>query len=441
MLSLVCRMNFVFTLVLAALASDGVLHGQEGSERKPLSEALAGLRKGGISDENLAQLDAIAQSDSPKAALARQIACLSRLQRGDYRSVWSVVSKLPAGSSSGSESLDWADQRVLLYLAMEAKRSEQATELLKSAVKRSLGVQERSVGEGRLDAMFLGVLCALAKADSSSDRIDPQVVSKAIEAMAKHPRKSLASAFGESYQGTATHIAQLESSMNSVGNLSDSEMAAELSKAKSRFDKAVEALKDAFDALAEGKKQAQNLDKGITAAKKLSMQIYHTLINTEEPGRPQMPVPPSKPNTEIKRDSKGKEINRTPPSQTEMNDYNRALNKYQAELQSYPFRLADWARRNEARQQRLASELMAAKVRLEALEVTDKEQAEIVRELTATHSQKQQDHADAQRHLRGIEFAKEQRSDPGSFKGIYRPSLYRSIDWGSESDRLLKELR
>ena len=177
MLSLVRRMNFVFTLVLAALASDGVLHGQEGSERKPLSEAIAGLRKGGISDENLAQLDAIAQSDSPKAALARQIACLSRLQRGDYRSVWSVVSKLPAGSSSGSESLDWADQRVL------------------------------------------------------------------------------------------------------------------------------------------------------------------------------------------------------------------------------------------------------------------------VRELTATHSQKQQDHADAQRHLRGIELAKEQRSDPGSFKGIYRPSLYRSIDWGAESDRLLKELR
>jgi hypothetical protein len=66
MLSLVRRMNFVFTLVLAALATPGILHGQKGAEKTPLSEAIANLRKGAISDGNLAQLDAIAQSDSPQ---------------------------------------------------------------------------------------------------------------------------------------------------------------------------------------------------------------------------------------------------------------------------------------------------------------------------------------------------------------------------------------
>ncbi|MFY8070221.1 MAG: hypothetical protein ACOVNQ_00980, partial [Pirellula sp.] len=109
--------------------------------------------------------------------------------------------------------------------------------------------------------------------------------------------------------------------------------------------------------------------------------------------------------------------------------------------QSYPIRLAEWARRNEARQQRLASELMEARTKLVGLESSDKEQTEKVRQLTATNAQKQQLFVEAQRHLQGVEFAQEHRRDPENFKGIYRPSLYRSIDWASESDRLLKELR
>jgi hypothetical protein len=104
-------------------------------------------------------------------------------------------------------------------------------------------------------------------------------------------------------------------------------------------------------------------------------------------------------------------------------------------------RLAEWARRNEARQQRLAGELMEAKMKLVGLESSDKDQTEKVRQLTATNAQKQQSFAEAQRHLQGVEYVQEQRRDPESFKGIYRPSLYRAIDWPSESDRLLKEMR
>jgi hypothetical protein len=43
--------------------------------------------------------------------------------------------------------------------------------------------------------------------------------------------------------------------------------------------------------------------------------------------------------------------------------------------------------------------------------------------------------------LRGIEFAQEQRSNPGNFRGIYRPSLHQTIDWMAESERLLQELQ
>jgi len=110
-------------------------------------------------------------------------------------------------------------------------------------------------------------------------------------------------------------------------------------------------------------------------------------------------------------------------------------------MQSYPIRFAQWSARNEARQQRLSKELMESRTKLGGLEQSHKEQIETVRQLSASQLQEQQRFTEAQRHLPGVEFAREQRSNPSGFKGIYRPSLYRAIDWPAESDRLLKELQ
>lgn len=421
---------------------------QDVPEKQFLFQSLAALKTGDVPTEKLDGLTAMAQGSSRYAKVAAQAASFAKIQKGQYAGLWPAISKAiqersaPRDSESSTpDTMSWANHRLLLYLAMQAHRSKQASELIESGVQRSLEINELHVALGRLDAEFLGVICALAKSDTGKDPVSSEFVSKATELMSKHPRKSLATAFNESYEKIAKQLGQLESSMKLVETLSDSDLGAELSKAKLQFQNASDAFKESSEGLAEGKKQSIALDKGITATRKLCAQIYQTLNNTQEPGKPEPPVPPRKPETKTKRDSKGKVISEDRPSQSEMNEYNRKYQKYVSDMQSYPMRLAEWARRNEARQQRLAGELMEAKMKLVGLESSDKEQTEKVRQLTATNAQKQQLFAEAQRHLQGVEYVQEQRRDPENFKGIYRPSLYRTIDWPSESDRLLKEMQ
>ncbi|MCE2811787.1 MAG: hypothetical protein LW850_15490 [Planctomycetaceae bacterium] len=421
---------------------------QDVPEKQFLFQSLAALKTGEVPSDKIDRLTSMAQGSSRYAKVASQTASFAKIHKGQYAGLWPAISKAIQESSAQADSesstpqtMSWANHRLLLYLAMEAHRSKQASELIESAVKRSLQISDEHVALGRLDAEFLGVICALAKSDMGKDPIAPEFVSKATELMSKHPRKSLATAFNEAYEKIAKQLAHLESSMKLVETLSDSDLGAELSKAKLQFQNASDNFKESSEGLAEGKKQSIALDKGIAATRKLCAQIYQTLNNTQEPGKPEPPVPPRRPETKTKRDSKGNVIDEDRPSQSQINEYNREYQKYLSDKQSYPIRLAEWARRNEARQQRLASELMEARTKLVGLESSDKEQTEKVRQLTATNAQKQQLFVEAQRHLQGVEFAQEHRRDPENFKGIYRPSLYRSIDWASESDRLLKELR
>jgi hypothetical protein len=112
-----------------------------------------------------------------------------------------------------------------------------------------------------------------------------------------------------------------------------------------------------------------------------------------------------------------------------------------ADLQSYPMRFSQWSSRNEARRQRLSKDLVEARTKLGGLEQFHKEQIETVRQLKASNAQEQQLFTEAQCHLRGIEFAQKQRSNPGDFRGIYRPSLHQTIDWMAESERLIQEFQ
>jgi hypothetical protein len=421
---------------------------QEIPEKQFLFQTLGAFKTGEISEDQLRRLDAIAQGSSPFAKVAAQTVCLSKLQRGDYRGLWSAVSNASEGNSPKSESdantpetMAWANERILLYFAIEAHRSEQAAELLKSAVKRSLDIPDQFVAHGRLDAAFLGALCALAKSDTAKDRIAPELVTKAMDLMSKHPHKSLSMAFEESYQVVAKHLGQLESSMSLVAGLSDKDLDAELSKAQMQFQNANGVYKEASEGLARGKKQSIAIDKDVQATRKLCAQIYQTLNTTEEPGRPKHPVKPQKPEGRTERDSKTGRTREIPPDPGKVATYQREYRQYLADMQSYPIRFAQWSARNEARQQRLSKELMESRTKLGGLEQSHKEQIETVRQLSASQLQEQQRFTEAQRHLPGVEFAREQRSNPSGFKGIYRPSLYRAIDWPAESDRLLKELQ
>jgi hypothetical protein len=252
---------------------------QEIPEKQFLFQTLGAFKTGEISEDQLRRLDAIAQGSSPFAKVAAQTVCLSKLQRGDYRGLWSAVSNASEGNSPKSESdantpetMAWANERILLYLAIEAHRSEQAAELLKSAVKRSLDIPDQFVAHGRLDAAFLGALCASAKSDTAKDRIAPELVTKAMDLMSKHPHKSLSMAFEESYQVVAKHLGQLESSMSLVAGLSDKDLDAELSKAQMQFQNANGVYKEASEGLAQGKKQSIAIDKDVQATRKLCAQ-------------------------------------------------------------------------------------------------------------------------------------------------------------------------
>jgi hypothetical protein len=72
---------------------------QEIPDKQFLFEALAALKPGEISEDQLARLDAMARGSSPFANVASQTACFSRLQRGDYRGLWSALSNAIEGNA------------------------------------------------------------------------------------------------------------------------------------------------------------------------------------------------------------------------------------------------------------------------------------------------------------------------------------------------------
>lgn len=417
--------------------------GQEKADKPLMSKAITSLKNSAPAPEEMLKgLERISQGESSYAKVARQTVCMLKLRQGDYRSIWAVLSQLPKPTTTQqAESLEWADQRILLWLSMEARRNDRASELLKAAVVRSLAIDEKSVSRGRLDADFLGVLCAIAKSDPSQDRINESVVAKAIELMAKHPRQSLAQAFNRSFQGTCQEIRHLESAINSVEQLVDSEFEMELAKAKTAFEQASEALEQSTGELAATKKLAKDLDASITKTKKYGIQTQNLLYNTEESGKPSPPEVPKKPESKFERTGPKGERIEIPPSASEMNRYRGQLAKYNADLQSYPFRFAQWSQRNEERKVRLANQIMVAKAKLVELQKEHAMQLDRVGALEKSHSLEICRHKDVKWRLRGLELSRAQRESPQGFESLYRPSLYQAIDWQAESDRLLKELQ
>lgn len=124
-----------------------------------------------------------------------------------------------------------------------------------------------------------------------------------------------------------------------------------------------------------------------------------------------------------------------------MNRYRGQLAKYNADLQSYPFRFAQWSQRNEERKVRLANQIMVAKAKLVELQKEHAIQLDRVGALEKSHSLEICRHKDVKWRLRGLELSRAQRESPQGFESLYRPSLYQAIDWQAESDRLLKELQ
>ncbi|MFM8327560.1 MAG: hypothetical protein ACKN9U_22090, partial [Pirellulaceae bacterium] len=100
-----------------------------------ISKAITSLKDSAPAPEEMLQgLERISQGESSYAKVAHQTVCMLKLRQRDYRSTWAVLSQLPQPTTTQqAESMEWADQRMLLWLSMEARRNDRASELLKAA--------------------------------------------------------------------------------------------------------------------------------------------------------------------------------------------------------------------------------------------------------------------------------------------------------------------
>ena len=121
-------MRLLFLVAFISLIDLRSHFAQGPSETLVISEAIVQIKVGKTSDEMLSQLDIIANSSSHRHDIARQTACFLGIRRGDYKRVWAVVSKLAIVSPNNENSLYDADQRLLLWLTMEAGLTQQASE-------------------------------------------------------------------------------------------------------------------------------------------------------------------------------------------------------------------------------------------------------------------------------------------------------------------------
>jgi hypothetical protein len=442
--------NWLIWKLLVALcvcvSSGNVCNGQEDAQRRFLSETIVLLKAGHVTDDQLGKLETLASDNSEYRQIAAQTACLLRLKRGEYPAALSALelarsntatSPKEDSSSDTPDTLTWANQRLMLWLAMEEGQGDKANELLKSMVKSSLQIQERHVAHGRLNAQILGTLCAMAKYDTTPEGIPQATLSKAIELMSNHPRKSLALAFEDSYKRTYDQIGKIEASMREVEKLSDRDLQEKHRVLKTQFEKMQNDLQVACASHQEARTKSKEIDKLIVSVRKYAMDVRSTLENTEEPDKPKPPVEPKKPESKESKDVGGRTI-RVPPSESAMNAYRQAYARFEAQLRTYPVRLAEWSQRNELRKQRLADEFAAANTRLGQLSQTERAQTQTVRELSDAEKLKQAEHDEQKLQIQGIGLAIESRTK--SVKRLHSPSLYPCIDWPSEAQRLLKSL-
>ena len=446
---LVCVCSILANCLLPSALSQTV-SAQDTAEKLLVSESTICVRTGDIPNEKLSQLESLACRDSARGYVAHQTACFLHLRRGEYRQVWLAMSQLPENTSTGSESLDWGNQRLRLWLAMETHQKEQATELLKAMVRRLVAIDVQLVSIGRFDAEFLGLVCALAKADTQTDRIPEEIVAKSIKALSNHHLKSLATAFQDSYERNSVLVQEIENALRDVSDLTAEALAQERTKVKQEIQQATLAFEDSTEVYLKGKAQLKVVQDGVKNAKKLVKDLVYRLNRTEEPGRPSYPKKPDDPRRDSShskddRTGKGGSEKRT-PSEYEMQKYQYDLMIYYRDAATYPARLAEWTACNEARKVRLAQEIENAKKQIKECELKVDDEKYVFGKLASDYAEKEHDQRLKQRRLLAIEVTEVSRapsatSAPIAAKNPYRPSNFNGIDFRYESDRLFKEVR
>ena len=121
--------------------------------------------------------------------------------------------------------------------------------------------------------------------------------------------------------------------------------------------------------------------------------------------------------------------------------YQQNLVEYQRELATYPARLAEWNQRNEIRKKRLADAHLQAKENTVVLKKQEDELQQRVKDREEEVEKANREIKSIRSKLQSFDSLLAQRKEGDRFKGIYRPSLFQSVDWSAEADRLLKELR
>lgn len=409
-------MRLLFLVAFISLIDLRSHFAQGPSETLVISEAIVQIKVGKASDEMLSQLDIIANSSSHRHDIARQTACFLGIRRGDYKRVWAVVSKLAIVSPNNENSLYDADQRLLLWLTMEAGLTQQASELIDAAIHRSLDIPDRMVVLAKIDARLLGVLCALASDDSRPQRIELDRVTRWVDSMTNHPRKSLGTAFRQSFDQTIEQKKKVEQGYHTLQRLTDPELTAMRTQVKESLDQLSKELADAKKSLSKARFKLKDAEAETAKAQRQIRKYYYLLTETEEPGRPKQ------------------------PSSTYSGKGDNEDRKNRDRCAEYQSAMSSWTKRNNIRKSQLSQRLTDSQMQYEK---TKKDESPIRRSIfykDAVVDRLESELSSVRLLETSLSIVQSQRRQE-PFKGFNRPSLYPCIDWSVESDRLLKELQ
>ena len=192
-------------------------------------------------------------------------------------------------NDSNSGGLRSGLHRLSLYLDLESKNGDAATDKFKQQVRDLLSNASLTIVEKRLSARFLGRVCGAASAAPEVSVIPVSTIDRAIQALRGHRSKSVANEFEGAMAEMIAHVDRLKRNLQEKRNLG--------------IDSAEERIQDASRVLdieshefgklnilwSESKERLSYLHKETEAAERNSKQFHKYMNNTVEAGMPERP--------------------------------------------------------------------------------------------------------------------------------------------------------
>jgi len=388
---------------------------------------------------------------SPYRPVAAQAASIVHIQQNEFSKAWKCLKSNPIKSSS-TPHLQLGQHQLKLWLLLEADSKQDAEEIFEKIVGlASADTLESSQRVALIED--LGALIGMLDADEQQKAIPGETIRKAKSTLGALASKSDASRFLTEWEKSNQHGIALLARVEELRSLSFDEAKAVVSSLETELVDAktnVESIKERTEQETNAIDEIEMIRKQLFATKK----VLNNEWNKETEGKPRPPVAPKipvEPKTTYKTDKDtGRRVVVDEPSETEKREYRRKMDKYrteqrqyEADMQSFPARIADWQQKDQQRRTALRAQMQQVSADISSKDKEIKEAKNQIRLGTVAELKEavSQQNGLSEKMLVS-QFALTDVSDSADkAKSSIRPSRFSLIDYAQEESRLSKLLR